>query len=360
MLDCLHRLGFLSLHGTSAESPRPPHGDAQPGARLPRREAGLEDRPRCSPTAHPGRRGGRSSSPNMLPWSASPVDLPLDVVARSRGAAVVILPPRRRSGPRGRRPPPDPLRLLRPEESLRLEFTPFEAPAGTAFLLGAFDLSADAENEGEPLLKAANDLQGPPRRRLRPATDRCPRGAGDCGPRPDRRTRHRGGPPSQGLPAPATRDSASATGWTPSGATPTAFLRGWIHARVRALRIESAGHDRAGGCLHRPPRSPTIRSTSTSAMPASPSISPARPSGEPGAGDRRRHRLPSPPRFRRGRSRWSEVSGRMTAAPASRRRCTFSSTSAKHPRRPRRRPRAPGRRRRASKGRRRARCCVDR
>ena len=180
----------------------------------------------------------------------SGVDLPLDVVARRPAARLrfVILPA---EGGADRAADDRTLILsnpdLRPEESLRLEFTPFEAPAGTAFLLGAFDLSADAENEGEPLLKAANDL-----RALRAATAGRPpiglvcRGAGENAV-PGLLTDERGmaavripgiaGAGDAGLRVCHGLDAF----WCDAHGL---FLRGWIHAhehRVRALRIESAG-----------------------------------------------------------------------------------------------------------------------
>ncbi|HEY0555147.1 MAG TPA: hypothetical protein VGG20_12830, partial [Thermoanaerobaculia bacterium] len=182
----------------------------------------------------------------------SGVDLPLDVVARRLAARLrfVILPA---EGGADRAADDRTLILanpdLRPEESLRLEFRPFEAPAGTAFLLGAFDLSADAENEGEPLLKAANDL-----RALRAAAAGRPpiglacRGDGES-PLPGLLTDER-------VMAAVRIPRISAAGADGAGLRVShgldafwcdahgLFLRGWIHAhehRVRALRIESAG-----------------------------------------------------------------------------------------------------------------------
>ncbi len=130
-------------------------------------------------------------------------------------------------------------RLL-PEESLRLEFAPFEAPAGTPFLLGVLDLSGEAEAPVAADLRAIRAAAG--------AGDRPPIVL-DC--------RGEGEPAATALPtdergmaafrvASAGRSGVRAAYWLdafwcdPHGL----YLRGWVHAhehRVRALRVESAG-----------------------------------------------------------------------------------------------------------------------
>jgi SAM-dependent methyltransferase len=127
---------------------------------------------------------------------------------------------------------------LSPEESLRLEFAPFDAPAGTPFLLGALDLSAEAE---APL---AADLQA-----VRAATEGRPPIALDCRGEGERTAMD---PLADELGMVAFRVSPAG----PSGIRPVYgldafwcdahgfYLRGWVHAhehRVRALRVESAG-----------------------------------------------------------------------------------------------------------------------
>ena len=72
----------------------------------------------------------------------SEVVLPLDVIARQPAARLRFL--LLADGGDYRVATLSNPRLL-PEESLRLEFAPFEAPAGTSFLLGVVDLSGEAE-----------------------------------------------------------------------------------------------------------------------------------------------------------------------------------------------------------------------
>jgi SAM-dependent methyltransferase len=176
----------------------------------------------------------------------SGVDLPLDVVARRPVARlrVVLLP---EAGEGDGAVDDRSLTLsnpdLHPEESLRLEFTPFDAPAGTAFLLGVLDLSGEAE-AGESWPQIANDLQA-----LRAATSGRPpivlacRGGSDSAV-PDLLTDERGmaafrlgGAAPSGVRVAHGLDAF----WCDAHGL---FLRGWVHAHehpVRALEIECAG-----------------------------------------------------------------------------------------------------------------------
>ncbi|HEX3556267.1 MAG TPA: methyltransferase domain-containing protein [Thermoanaerobaculia bacterium] len=130
---------------------------------------------------------------------------------------------------------------LSPEESLRLHFAPFDAPAGTPFLLGVLDLSGAAEAPLAADLRAVRAVAaGRP-----PITLAC-RGEGErtsADPLPDERgiaafrVAPAGGPAGLGVRAVYRLDAF----WCdPHGL----YLRGWVHAhehRVRALRVESAG-----------------------------------------------------------------------------------------------------------------------
>jgi SAM-dependent methyltransferase len=175
----------------------------------------------------------------------SGLDLPLDVVASRASSRLrfVLLP--EAGGTEGE---VDERAMilsnpgLHPEESLRLEFAPFEAPAGTAFLLGVLDLSG-SEEIGEAWAEIANDRQA-----LRAAAAGRPpivlacRGESSV---PNLLTDERG------MTAFRTGVTTSASGlrvahgldafWCDAHGL---FLRGWVTAyehRVQALRIESAG-----------------------------------------------------------------------------------------------------------------------
>ena len=128
---------------------------------------------------------------------------------------------------------------LSPEESLRLEFAPFDAPAGTPFLLGALDLSAEAE---APL---AADLQA-----IRAATGGRPPIVLSCQGEEGRTATDRL-TDEHGIVAFRAGVPGSASGIRPVYGLDAfwcdahgLYLRGWVHAhehRVRALRVESAG-----------------------------------------------------------------------------------------------------------------------
>jgi SAM-dependent methyltransferase len=176
----------------------------------------------------------------------SGVDLPLDVVARRPAARlrVVLLP---EAGEVDEAVDDRAVTLsnpdFHPEESLRLEFTPFDVPAGTAFLLGVLDLSGEDE-AGESWPQVANDL-----RALRAAASGRPpialtcRGGGERAV-PDLLTDERGmaafrvgGATASGVRVAHGLDAF----WCDAHGL---FLRGWVHAhehRVRALRIDCAG-----------------------------------------------------------------------------------------------------------------------
>jgi SAM-dependent methyltransferase len=162
--------------------------------------------------------------------------LPLDVIARRpvERLRVVLLA----EGTRDHRAAvlSDP--RLSPDESLRLEFAPFDTPAGAPFLLGALDLSGQSE---APL---AADLQA-----LRAAASGRPPISLDCRGEGERTASD-----------PLTDERAIATFRVAPAGGPGVraaywldafwcdahglYLRGWVHAhehRVRALRVESAG-----------------------------------------------------------------------------------------------------------------------
>ncbi|HTG35577.1 MAG TPA: methyltransferase domain-containing protein [Thermoanaerobaculia bacterium] len=172
----------------------------------------------------------------------SEVVLPLDVIARQPAARLrfVLLAA---DDPNGYRAATLSNPRLLPEESLRLEFAPFEAPAGTPFLLGVLDLSGEAE------VPIAADLQA-----VRAAAAGRPpivldcRGAGERM-ATDLLTDERGiaafriaaaGRSVAGVPSIRTAYWLDAFWCDPHGI----YLRGWVHAhehRVRALRVESSG-----------------------------------------------------------------------------------------------------------------------
>jgi SAM-dependent methyltransferase len=126
---------------------------------------------------------------------------------------------------------------LSPQESLRLEFAPFDETPGTSFILGVLALSGDDEAPVEADLRALRAAAG----RL-PITLDC-RGAGEqtgTDPLTDER----------GISAfritPASRSGIRAAYWLDAFWCDAhgIYLHGWVHAhehRVRALRVESAG-----------------------------------------------------------------------------------------------------------------------
>jgi SAM-dependent methyltransferase len=134
---------------------------------------------------------------------------------------------------------------LSPDESLRLEFTPFDESAdesaGTSYILGALDLSS-AGGEAEASVEA--DL-----RALRAAAGGRPAIAIDCrgegeGKARDLLTDERG--MAAFRIASASPSGVRAAYWLDAFWCDAhgIYLRGWVHAherRVRALRIESAG-----------------------------------------------------------------------------------------------------------------------
>lgn len=177
----------------------------------------------------------------------SEVVLPLDVIARQASARLrlAVLTAEGELDHRVatlRRP------RLSPEEALRLVFSPFDAPAGAAFLLGVLDLS---EGPDAPAADSA-DLQA-----IRAAADGRPPIVLDC--RGEGSVGMAGGiadllPDERGVAAfrvapaahPGNRPGIRTAYWLdafwcdPHGL----YLRGWVHAyehRVRGLRVESAG-----------------------------------------------------------------------------------------------------------------------
>ncbi len=165
----------------------------------------------------------------------SEVVLPLDVIARQPAARLRFL--LLADGGDYRVATLSNPRLL-PEESLRLEFAPFEAPAGTSFLLGVLDLSGEAE------APVAADLQA-----VRAAAGGRPPIVLDCRGEEERTATGRL-TDERGMVAfrvASTGPSAVRSAywldafWCDSHGL---YLRGWVHAhehRVRALRVESAG-----------------------------------------------------------------------------------------------------------------------
>ncbi len=166
----------------------------------------------------------------------SSVVLPLDVIARRPASRlrVVLLA----EGTRDYRAVTLSDPRLSPDASLRLSFTPFDAPAGTPFLLGVLDLS------GEKEAPVSADLQA-----LRAAAGGRPPIVLDCREwtgtgTTDRLTDERGIVAFRA--ASAGGSGARAAYWLDAFWCDAhgLYLRGWVHAhehRVRALRVESAG-----------------------------------------------------------------------------------------------------------------------
>jgi len=165
----------------------------------------------------------------------SEVVLPLDVIARQPTARLRFL--LLADGGDYRVATLSNPRLLS-EESLRLEFAPFEAPAGTSFLLGVVDLSGEAEAPVAADLQAVRAAAGG-----RPPIVLDCRGEGERMPTNlliDERGMAAFRVASVGRPAVRAAYWLDAFWCDPHGL----YLRGWVHAhehRVRALRVESAG-----------------------------------------------------------------------------------------------------------------------
>lgn len=167
----------------------------------------------------------------------SSIVLPLDVIARQAVARLrlVVFTADGSSGPRVATLA---CPRLSPEEALRLDFAPFDAPADATFFLGALDLSDEADAPADPA-----DLQA-----IRAAADGRPpivlecQGEEGCERSADLLPDERG----IAVFRTASGHQKIRTAWwldafwcDPYGL----YLRGWIHAhehRVRALRIESA------------------------------------------------------------------------------------------------------------------------
>ncbi|HEV7508130.1 MAG TPA: class I SAM-dependent methyltransferase [Thermoanaerobaculia bacterium] len=162
--------------------------------------------------------------------------LPLDVIARQPASRLRILILAEKSleyraatfsNPR-----------LSPEESLRLEFAPFDESAGTSYILGVLDLSGVAESPVEADLRALRAAAaGRP-----PIALEC-RGAGE-GAVSDTLTDEHG--ISAFRIAPASPSRIRPAYWLDAFWCDAhgIYLHGWVHAhehRVRALRVESAG-----------------------------------------------------------------------------------------------------------------------
>jgi SAM-dependent methyltransferase len=170
----------------------------------------------------------------------SSVILPLDVVARQPAARLrfVVMTAGAGDTAEDHRSATLANPGFSPDESLRLEFAPFDAPAGSVFFVAALDLSADAD---PPL---ARDLQA-----IRAAANGRPPIALDA--------KGGGTPTAPDLVTDARGLAAFRVGSSGSSGVRAAywldafwcdahgiFLRGWAHAHehpVRALRIESAG-----------------------------------------------------------------------------------------------------------------------
>ncbi|HEY3568101.1 MAG TPA: methyltransferase domain-containing protein, partial [Thermoanaerobaculia bacterium] len=166
----------------------------------------------------------------------SSIVLPLDVIARRpvERLRVVLLA----EGGRDHRALTLPHPRLSPEDSLRLEFAPFAAPAGTPFLLGVLDLSGAAEAPVAADLRALRAAAGG---RV-PIVLSC-RGEGARTAMDGLTDEHAmtalriGVSGASGIRAAYGLDAF----WCDAHGL---YLRGWAHAYehpVRALRIESAG-----------------------------------------------------------------------------------------------------------------------
>ncbi|HSS52963.1 MAG TPA: methyltransferase domain-containing protein [Thermoanaerobaculia bacterium] len=159
--------------------------------------------------------------------------LPLDVIARQPAARLRILVLAEESLECRATTLSNP--HLSPEESLRLEFAPFDESAGTSYLLGVLALASDDETSVAADLQALRAAAGRP-----PIALEC-RGAGEQ-PAVDLLT------DEHAITAfrIAGRSGIRAAYWLDAFWCDAhgIYLHGWVHAhehRVRALRIESAG-----------------------------------------------------------------------------------------------------------------------
>jgi SAM-dependent methyltransferase len=162
--------------------------------------------------------------------------LPLDVIARQPVARLRILVLAEKSLEYRVTTLTD--ARLSPEESLRLEFAPFDESAGTSFLLGVLDLSGEAEAPVEADLRALRDA----------AAGRSPIALGCRGEKErtvtDLLTDERG--IAAFRIASASPSGIRAAYWLDAFWCDAhgIYLHGWVHAhehRVRALRVESTG-----------------------------------------------------------------------------------------------------------------------
>jgi SAM-dependent methyltransferase len=165
----------------------------------------------------------------------SGVVLPLDVIALQRASRLSLL--LLAEGTLDHRAAILSNPRLSPDESLRLDFAPFDAPAGASFLLGVLDLSAEAEAPAAadlPAIRAA--AAGRP-----PIVLDC-RGAGK-GTATDLLPGERAIAAFRVAPAGSSRVRVAHgldAFWCDAHGL---YLRGWVHAhehRVRALRVECA------------------------------------------------------------------------------------------------------------------------
>lgn len=162
--------------------------------------------------------------------------LPLDVIARRPAARLRILVLAEESWEHRVTTLANP--HLSPDESLRLEFPPFDESVNASFLLGVLDLSSEAEAPVEADLRALRAAAGG-----RPAIALDCRGEGD-GTATDLLTDERG--MAVFRIASASPAEVRAAYWLDAFWCDAhgIYLHGWVHAhehRVRALRVESAG-----------------------------------------------------------------------------------------------------------------------
>ncbi|HEX4962907.1 MAG TPA: methyltransferase domain-containing protein [Thermoanaerobaculia bacterium] len=173
----------------------------------------------------------------------SGVALPLDVIARQPATRLRVL--LLAEGGTDRSPDYRAATLsnprLSPEESLRLEFAPFDGLPGASYFLGVLDLSGEAAAPVEADLRAIRAAAA-----VRPPITLVCRGPGEGTGREatDPLTDERG--IAAFRIASAGRSGVRAAYWLDAFWCDAhgLYLHGWVHAhehRVRALRIESAG-----------------------------------------------------------------------------------------------------------------------
>ncbi|HSG39454.1 MAG TPA: class I SAM-dependent methyltransferase [Thermoanaerobaculia bacterium] len=182
----------------------------------------------------------------------SGIVLPLDVIARQPAARLRLAVIAESGGAPDHRVATLAHPRLAPEESLRLEFAPFDSTAGATFLLGALDVS---EEDGAAVAADLQTVRAAAAGRPPIAFDcRGEEGAADL--LPDERgiVTFRIAPPprSESCPEIRTAYMLDAFWCDPHGL----YLRGWVHAyehRVRGLRVESGGRSaRAAAFSDRP------------------------------------------------------------------------------------------------------------